>query len=153
PDIGEQVLCLMDQHDEDGAVLGAIYSQADRPPVQSADKWHLMMRDQAHFEYDRSTHQLAIQIPAGGTVTITANQATIQIDAGGNVSVTPKQNANITATNGHVSLTANQSDINLSTKVVDTSVDDMVNTYNSHTHPDAQGGTTGPPDQQIGELI
>ena len=26
PDIGEQVVCLMDEHDEAGAVLGAIYS-------------------------------------------------------------------------------------------------------------------------------
>ena len=29
PDIGEQVICLMDEYDEDGAVAGAIYSSAD----------------------------------------------------------------------------------------------------------------------------
>jgi phage baseplate assembly protein V len=28
PDIGEQVVCLMDEHDEAGTVLGAIYSSA-----------------------------------------------------------------------------------------------------------------------------
>jgi len=32
PDLGEQVLCLMDKYDEDGAVLGAIYSSADVAP-------------------------------------------------------------------------------------------------------------------------
>ncbi len=40
PDIGEQVVCLMDLRDEAGAVLGAIYSSADTPPVNSADKFH-----------------------------------------------------------------------------------------------------------------
>jgi len=153
PDIGEQVLCLMDVHDEDGAVLGAIYSRVDTTPVQSADKWHVSMQDGAKFEYDRCSHQFLISLPPGSAMTITANQATIQIDPSGNVNVMANQSANITATNGDVSLTANQSDINLSTSGVDTSVNDIVNTYNSHTHPDPQGGTTGPPNQQIGELI
>ena len=39
PDIGEQVVCLMDLRDEAGAVLGAIYSDADAPPVNSADNF------------------------------------------------------------------------------------------------------------------
>src|SRR5450631_6158 len=41
PDVGEQVVCLMDERDEAGVVLGAIYSQSDATPVQSADKFHL----------------------------------------------------------------------------------------------------------------
>ena len=41
PDVGEQVVCLMDLRDEAGAVLGAIYSDVDLPPVNSADKFHL----------------------------------------------------------------------------------------------------------------
>jgi len=32
PDVGEQVLCWMDEHWEDGAVLGSIYSMVDMPP-------------------------------------------------------------------------------------------------------------------------
>jgi len=63
PDIGEQVLCLMDEHDEDGAVLGAVYSQVDTTPVQSADKWHLSLKDGAQFEYDRNSHQFLMQVP------------------------------------------------------------------------------------------
>jgi phage baseplate assembly protein gpV len=58
PDIGEQVVCLMDLRDEAGAVLGAIYSSADTPPVDSADKFHLAFRDGAHFDYDRVAHLL-----------------------------------------------------------------------------------------------
>src|SRR5208283_5084591 len=45
PDIGEQVVCLMDLRDEAGAVLGAIYSRADTPPVNSADKFYLGFKD------------------------------------------------------------------------------------------------------------
>lgn len=58
PDIGEQVVCLMDLRDEAGAVLGAIYSAADVPPVNSADKFHIAFKDGANFDYDRVAHLL-----------------------------------------------------------------------------------------------
>jgi phage baseplate assembly protein gpV len=60
PDIGEQVVCLMDARDEAGVVLGAIYSQADSTPVQSADKCHLGFKDGTSMEYDRSAHVLSL---------------------------------------------------------------------------------------------
>ncbi len=85
PDIGEQVVCVMDECDEDGAVLGAIYSTADRPPVTNAYKVHWTAKDGAVFECDRSAHALQIAIPNGGTVAITANGASIDIDGSGNV--------------------------------------------------------------------
>jgi phage baseplate assembly protein V len=88
PDIGEQVICLMDQHDEDGAVLGAIYSSVDQPPSgMTADKLHWTMKDGSTFEYDRAAHALAIGLSSGGTLNITANGATIAIDTSGNVSI------------------------------------------------------------------
>jgi phage baseplate assembly protein gpV len=58
PDIGEQVVCLMDLRDEAGAVLGAIYSAADVPPVNNADKFHIAFKDGASFDYDRVLHLL-----------------------------------------------------------------------------------------------
>jgi phage baseplate assembly protein V len=85
PDIGEQVVCDMDEHDEAGAVLGAIYSSADVPPVQSADKWHLKIQDGAAFEYDRLTHAMTVSLPPGATLNVAANGATIAIDTSGNV--------------------------------------------------------------------
>jgi phage baseplate assembly protein gpV len=60
PDIGEQVVCLMDARDEAGVVLGAIYSQADATPVQNADKFHLGFKDGTSIEYDRASHVLAL---------------------------------------------------------------------------------------------
>lgn len=65
PDIGEQVVCLMDLRDEAGAVLGAIYSSADNAPVDSADKMHLGFKDNASFEYDRSSHVLDLKFHDG----------------------------------------------------------------------------------------
>ena len=88
PDIGEQVICMMDEYDEDGAVVGAIYSSADTPPVTSADKLHWTSKDGAAFEYDRSSHALQMTIPDGGTFTITASGASIAIDGAGNVEIT-----------------------------------------------------------------
>jgi phage baseplate assembly protein V len=98
PDVGEQVVCLMDEHDEDGAVLGSIYSSADLPPVSSADKWHLTMKDGAAFEYDRSSHALAVSIPNGGTVNIQANGATIQIAADGTINIANGGTINVVGT-------------------------------------------------------
>jgi len=60
PDIGEQVVCLMDLRDEAGAVLGAIYSEADVPPVNSADQFYLGFKDGARFDYDRAGHVLEL---------------------------------------------------------------------------------------------
>lgn len=60
PDIGEQVVCIMDERDEDGVVLGAIYSQADATPVQDGNKFHLGFKDGAAIEYDRGAHVLAL---------------------------------------------------------------------------------------------
>lgn len=73
PDVGEQVVCLMDGRDEDGVVIGAIYSQVDATPVQSIDKWHVGFKDGSAFEYDRSTHLLSLTF---------SDQAAIKYDAG-----------------------------------------------------------------------
>jgi phage baseplate assembly protein V len=131
PDIGEQVICLMDGHDEAGTVLGAIYSSADTPPVQSADKYHMSFKDGASVEYDRAAHALAVSLPHGATINLSANGASIAIDASGNITVH--------AAGG----------INLVTSAHNDSVDGIINTYNGHTHADPQGGNSAPPAQQM----
>jgi phage baseplate assembly protein gpV len=73
PDVGEQVVCLMDLRDEAGAVLGAIYSDADVPPVNSADKFHLAFKDGASVDYDRAAHILDLKFQ---------DNAEIKYDAG-----------------------------------------------------------------------
>lgn len=95
PDLGEQVVCVMDEHDEAGAVLGAIYSSADTPPVQSADKYHISFKDGASFEYDRAAHAFAASLPGGATMSVSLNGASIAIDASGNVKVVPASGAQV----------------------------------------------------------
>lgn len=97
PDVGEQVVCVMDAYDEDGAVLGAIYSSADTPAVSSADKFNLTFKDGAIFEYDRTGHALQMTIPSGGTFTVTANGASIEIDTSGNVVIVAAGQIELTA--------------------------------------------------------
>jgi phage baseplate assembly protein V len=105
PDVGEQVVCTMDEYDEDGAVLGAIYSSADVVPVTNADKLHWTFKDGGVFEYDRAAHALLMSIPSGGTVTIAANGASIAIDGSGNVAIDGSGNVTINGS-GNVSIVA-----------------------------------------------
>lgn len=75
PDLGEQVLCLMDAHDEDGSVLGSVPSTVDTSPswaavgVRGFQAW-----DGAIVTYNRNTHTLTAQLPEGATVNITTGQ-------------------------------------------------------------------------------
>lgn len=45
PDIGEQVVCLMDENSEDGVILGSIYSSEDIPVVQSENEISMNLED------------------------------------------------------------------------------------------------------------
>ena len=87
PDIGEQVVCLMDEHDEAGVVLGAIYSQPDRVPVQSADKCHLGFKDGASIEYDRASHVLALSFNDQATIKYDGNSHLLRLAFNDNATV------------------------------------------------------------------
>jgi len=159
PDVGEHVACLMDDHAEAGVVAAAIYSQADRPPVDSQDKWHILTRDGTVIEHDRAEHRLLVDMSApGGRCTITSAPATfdlspeaISLTVGG-VSVTacrPSDGAAeaISLTVGGVSVTISESgvaivgdvsitgdvNVNGSIHATGTIIDDSGNT-NHHSH-------------------
>lgn len=86
PDLGEHVSCLMDARFEEGVVLGAIYSDADAPPIASGDRTHVRFDDGTSFDYDRSNHTLTIDakgpinITASGAVHVSAPGATVTAD-------------------------------------------------------------------------
>jgi phage baseplate assembly protein V len=143
PDLGEQVVCMMDGREEAGAVLGAIYSSADIPPEgMTADKWHVTMKDGASFDYDRTAHVLDLRfqdgaevkydaaahafsatMPQGATFTVTLNGATLSIDASGNVNLKPA--------NG---------DINFQTDQYSASFNQLISIFNAHVHSGVQSG-------------
>lgn len=92
-DAGEQVACVMDEYFDGGCVLGAIYSDADKPPVESTDKVHFRFFDGGTFEYDRATGTLTIV--ATGRVNVTAPEITCngKLTVNGNVQVNGDINA------------------------------------------------------------
>ena len=71
PDEGEQVVCLLDARGENGCVIGAIYSAADKPPASSKDKWVRRFKNGTIIEHDRKTGDVLVK--TGGVVTIDAD--------------------------------------------------------------------------------
>ena len=71
PDEGEQVVCLLDVRGENGCVIGAIYSAADKPPASSKDKWVRRFKNGTIIEHDRKTGDVLVK--TGGMVTIDAD--------------------------------------------------------------------------------
>lgn len=61
PDVGEQVEVLLDANGEDGVILGAVYSEVDRPPFNDKDTRGTKYADEAEFSYNRATHTLTIR--------------------------------------------------------------------------------------------
>lgn len=107
PDVGEQVICLMDAYYEAGAVLGAIYSQVDTTPVASADKFHLGFKDGAAFEYDRSAHVLSLSFSDGTKVTYDAGANHLSLTGSANCSVEVNAPAGIKLASGKTSVRLN----------------------------------------------
>ena len=149
PDIGEQVVCLMDERDEDGAVLGAIYSSVDATPVASANKWHVTMKDGATFEYDRTAHVLDMKFSDGAEIKYDAGAHALSVNAPSATVTVDCAEASVTAS-GAISLQSG-ADIALKTVEHNTTLDTIIDTYNSHTHSGVQSGTgdSGPPIQEI----
>ena len=71
PDEGEQVVCLLDARGENGCVIGAIYSTADKPPASSKDKWVRRFKNGTIIEHDRKSGDVLVK--TGGVVTIDAD--------------------------------------------------------------------------------
>ncbi|QPA33368.1 phage baseplate assembly protein V [Thermaerobacillus caldiproteolyticus] len=61
PAIGEQVICLFSPNGNgEGFIIGAVYNDEDKPPVQTEKKRHIQFEDGAFFEYDVSNHVLTL---------------------------------------------------------------------------------------------
>jgi len=91
PDVNEPVVCLMDENDEDGVVLGSLYTLENLPTSGlSSDVRRIDMQDEAQFEYDRHGHALTMNLPTGATITIQVkNGGSITYDSSGNWKIEP----------------------------------------------------------------
>ncbi|MBA1899796.1 phage baseplate assembly protein V, partial [Escherichia coli] len=61
PDVGEQVEVLLDANGEDGVILGAVYSDVDKPPFSDKNVRGTKYADGAEFRYNRATHKLTVK--------------------------------------------------------------------------------------------
>ena len=102
PRIGSQVAVLMDEHGEDGIVLGSVYSQADPAPSTNASIFMVEMEDGTVFSMDPLASSFTLSTPGSGTVQTGGNLTTtvegnLGATVGGALSATVSGNASITA--------------------------------------------------------
>jgi len=83
PELGEQVVCLLDERAEDGFVLGSVYVVSAEPPIGGdAMAWD----DGTVVRYDRAARKLVIQVEGdvevvvAGQVQLGANDLVASLD-------------------------------------------------------------------------
>ena len=123
PDIGEQVVCLMDENSEDGVVLGSIYSTEDTPLITTEKQISLNLENNSLINIDKETN----------TLTVTFQN----INLNGNIN----HNGILINTNGI------KSDSDISDKT--SSMQEMREVYNQHSHTGNQGNPTSTPNNKM----
>ncbi len=169
PDIDEMVLCVFTPPSfERGFVIGSFYTQEDKPPEATRDKWVKKFKDGTVIEYDRENSKLFLDIKKDAEVNIN-NQITLKSKSKveetqtkteafnqGSLKMTSWQiEGNITLQGnllvlGNISSTGTitaQSGLMTAPAGLKLMVDDFLTIYNSHTHTDSNNGTTSPPNQ------
>lgn len=63
PDIGEQVVCLMDEHSEEGVVLGSIYSDTDKSPFTENKQIIIQLENNSLISINKEENNLTIKFP------------------------------------------------------------------------------------------
>ena len=122
-DIGEQVACLMDENSEDGVILGAIYTSLDEVPAISNLQHLIKFEDGSFVEFNRETEMLTV---VAKTINLVGNIV-------------------------HTGALENTDGIISSADITDktSSMQDMRDTYNSHTHTGNQGSPTSSPKESM----
>jgi len=63
PDIGEQVACLMDNNSEEGVILGAVYSDRDKPREHSNKIIYLQLENGSFIDISKEENKLTVSFP------------------------------------------------------------------------------------------
>lgn len=79
PRPGCQVAVLLDDDGVDGCVLGAVYSETDPPPSESATAWAIGWADGGRLEYDGTAHKLIVTMPSGGKVELCGSSSAVAL--------------------------------------------------------------------------
>jgi phage baseplate assembly protein V len=139
PDIGEQVVILLELDLNRGFVVGAVYSNVDTVPTTDGDTTITKFSDGAYVAYNRKTHTMTVL--TSGTINVTASTI--------NITATSTHNGNITV-NGDVSINGNLSASgNASVSGAISAAGGISGSgglsFEGHTHTDSRGGSTSTP--------
>ena len=85
--INEQVACLMDEHSEEGVILGALFNEKSKPNGGGNGIFRVKFDDDSVIEYNRNSHEYNLNIK-------------------GKVNITAESEANINAANANIVATA-----------------------------------------------
>ena len=126
PTIGAVVAVLLDDREESGCILGAVYNATNKPPSPSATVRRVTFGDGTVIEYDRATHKLhvstvgVVELTTTGNVQVTTeanvtlNAVDVAVTASGNVTV---QAASASVTADSATVTADAINLEGATKV------------------------------------
>ncbi len=81
PDLGSQVNVLLDRHGEDGVILGARYSQEDKPPTENGQILKALLEGGFNLEYDKGAGTLTLNVPNGTTISAGPSRVVIKPDS------------------------------------------------------------------------
>lgn len=123
PDIGEQVVCLMDENSEDGVILGAIYSTEDTTVTQTENQLSMNLEDGSYINADKEAQTLTVAFSKMKLIGNIEHEGTFTNTAG------IKSNADISDKTS--------------------SMQDMREIYNPHTHTGNQGKPTSAPNKTM----
>jgi len=122
-DVGEQVACLMDEHSEDGVILGAIYTSLNDVPGISQNQHLIKFEDGSFIEFNKDNQMLTIVVKTLNIVADIINTGTFENTDG-------------------ITSNADISDVT-------SSMQKMRDIYNSHKHTGNQGSPTSTPDGRM----
>lgn len=97
-ELGTQVAILLKDDCVDGVLLGAVYSEAEPPPITDDDTDLIEYKDGTTLSYSPSAHKLDINL-SQGTVSITAPNG-VMINASAGVTINTSSGVSINAQAG-----------------------------------------------------
>lgn len=127
PDEGELMAILLDARGEGGCVLGAIYNEQDKTPVQDGDIWFKKFKNGTEISHDRKS---------GDVVVKTQGHLTATAEGGVTINADTLVNGNLHATGNITS----RKEIS-APKVKQGSIE-----LGTHKHTGDSGGKTGLPE-------
>lgn len=118
-DVDDFVACMMDEHLEDGVIMGAIYDDNNAPPIGNKDVEAKTFSDGTVIKYDRNSHTYSMELSSGGSAIVKSGTTEHRI-----------------TDSGHT--------VKRGTESVKKILEDLIDAILAETHPTAVG-PTGPP--------